>query len=54
VSAIASEDGFAVAPRSVSLVLARRGVLAYYAVFAFPDGRLTGRLEQALLAGMAL
>ena len=29
-------------------------LLAYYAVFAFPDGRLGGRLEQALLAAMAL
>ena len=29
-------------------------LLAYYAVFAFPDGRLGGPLEKALLAGMAL
>ncbi len=29
-------------------------LLAYYAIFAFPDGRLGGPLEQALLAGMAL
>jgi signal transduction histidine kinase len=29
-------------------------LLAYYVVFAFPDGRLHGRWEQALLAGMAL
>jgi signal transduction histidine kinase len=29
-------------------------LLAYYAVFAFPDGRLGGWFEKALLAGMAL
>ena len=29
-------------------------LLAYYAVFAFPDGRLAGLLEKLLLAGMAL
>jgi signal transduction histidine kinase len=29
-------------------------LLAYYAVFSFPDGRLVGRLEKALLAAMAL
>ena len=29
-------------------------LLAYYAVFAFPDGRLAGLLEKLLLAGIAL
>jgi hypothetical protein len=29
-------------------------LLAYYVVFAFPDGRLRGRWEQALLAAMTL
>ncbi len=29
-------------------------LLAYYAVFAFPDGRSAGLLEKALLAGMGL
>jgi signal transduction histidine kinase len=29
-------------------------LLAYYVVFAFPDGRLDGRFEQGLLAAMAL
>ena len=29
-------------------------LLAYYVVFAYPDGRLTGRLEKVLLGGMTL
>ena len=29
-------------------------LLAYYVVFAFPDGRLVGRLEMALLGAMTL